>query len=119
MFFRIAAAAALLVSPLHADDFSVGDTFDDPMVVAMDVFEGFPPEEEGRPGIEIDVSMDFFGQMTILVAETGFADDSVAGLRRQYVLSEIDDVWEITFIRTQVLCGRGANTVTWQTNPCP
>lgn len=119
MFFRIALAAALLTSPLHADGFAVGDRLDDPMVIATEVFEGFPPEEEGRPGIEVDVSMDFFGQMTILVAETGFADDSVAGQRTQYVLSEIDGQWEVTFMRTQALCRRGANTVTWQTDLCP
>ena len=115
---RLAIALALLTTPLHADGFEVGDTFEDPMVLATQVFEGFPPEEEGRPGIEIDVSMDFFGNMTILVAETGFADDSVAGIRTQYVLEPGDGVWTLVYHTTQVLCGRGLNTVTWQDDGC-
>lgn len=119
MLTRMSLCFALFASAANANGYAVGDTFEDPMVIATEVFEGFPPDEEGRPGIEVDVSMDFFGQMTILVAETGFADDSVSGQREQYVLSQIDGVWEITFRRTDYMCGRGANTVTWQTDLCP
>jgi hypothetical protein len=119
MFCRIAVAAALLASPIHADGYVVGDRLDDPMVIAQEAFAGFPPDEEGRPGVEVSASTDFFGQVSILVAQTGFADDSVAGQREQYVLSEGDGMWEITFRRTDYMCRRGANTVTWQTDLCP
>ncbi|MEJ6389994.1 hypothetical protein [Gymnodinialimonas ulvae] len=119
MICRIAVAAALLTSPIHAEGYAVGDTFDDPMLIAQEAFAGFPPGEEGRPGVAVEVSTDFFGQMTILVAQAGFADDSVAGQRDQYVLSQLNGVWTMTFTLTQYLCRRGANTVTWQTDLCP
>lgn len=119
MLIRFAVAAALFASPIHAEGYAVGDTFDDPMIIAQEAFAGFPPDEEGRPGVEVSTSVDFFGQMTILVARTGFADDSVRGQREQYVLSQVDGTWELTFRRTDYMCGRGANTVTWQTDLCP
>ena len=89
------------------------------MVIAQEAFAGFPPDEEGRPGVEVSASTDFFGALTILVAHTGFADDSVAGAREQIVLNQIDGMWEITYMRTDYLCRRGANTVTWQEGLCP
>ncbi len=117
--FRFAFALCLLATPLHANGYAVGDTFEDPMVLATEVFEGFLSEEEGNPGIEVNVSVDFFGNMTILVAETGFADDSVRGVRNQYVLEPGEDgVWTLIYTHQQQLCYRGANTVTWQDGLC-
>ena len=119
MLTRLSLCFALFASAANANGYAVGDTFEDPMVLATEVFEGFPTEEEGNPGIEVDVSVDFFGNMTILVAETGFADDSVRGVRNQYVLEPGEDgVWTMIFIDRQQLCYRGANTVTWQDGPC-
>ena len=115
---RLAAAFSLLSSTSFANGYSVGDTFADPMQIATEALAAFSMEEEGRPGIEVNVSVDFFGQMTILIAETGFADDSVAGLRRQYVLAPEDGMWTLIFQRRDQLCYRGANTVTWQAEPC-
>ena len=115
---RLAILFTFLTSAVFADGYEVGDTFEDPMVIAREAFVGFPPEEEGRPGVEVSASTDFFGQMTILVAQTGFADDSVSGQREQYVLTEMDGVWTVTFRRTDYLCRRGANTVTWQGDSC-
>ncbi|ABD53047.1 hypothetical protein [Jannaschia sp. CCS1] len=120
MLTRLSLCFALLTSTAHADGFAVGDTFMDPMEIAQSAFADFNYYGEGRPAITVDASVDFFNQMTILVAETGFADDSVDGVRNQYVLQQGDgEVWTIIFTRTDYRCGRGANTVTWQTNLCP
>jgi len=116
---RFALALCLLAAPAVATDYAVGDTFDDPLQIARDAFAGFAYEEEGRPAMSVDVSVDFFGAMTILVAETGFADDSVNGQRYQYVLSQTEGVWTLTVVQSQFLCYRGTNTVTWQTDLCP
>ena len=117
---RLALAFTLLATPLHADGIPVvGDTYEDPLVLVMDAFEGFPSEEEGRPGIEIDVSMGFLGEMTIVVAHTGFADDSTAGNRAHYVLEPGENgIWTLVYYNAQVLCRRGYNTVLWQENGC-
>ncbi|WP_224816596.1 hypothetical protein [Hasllibacter sp. MH4015] len=119
MLARLTLCLALLATTAHADGYAVGDTIEDPMQIAREAFEGFPPDDEGRPGVEVSASTDFFGALTILVAQTGFADDSVAGQREQYVLNRVDNMWEITFRRTDYLCRRGANTVTWQGDLCP
>lgn len=119
MFRPLSLALSLLAAPAFANGYSVGDTFEDPMQIAQEAVAVFNMEEEGRPGIEVDVSVDFFGQITILVANTGFADDSVAGARTQYVLNQQNGVWTLTYTRTDYMCGRGANTVTWQTDLCP
>lgn len=117
--FRLAIALCLLTTAAHADGYAVGDTFDDPLQIAQEALADFSYTEEGRPAMEVDVSLDFYGQMTILVAETGFADDSVNGARTQYVLTQQDGVWTLDFTRREFLCYRGMNTVTWQTNLCP
>lgn len=118
--FRAALFITFLASPAFANGYAVGDTFEDPMLIAQEAVAVFNLDEEGRPGIEVDVSVDFFGLMTILVARTGFADDSVAGDRNQYVLEQGEDAaWTLIYTRTDYLCRRGANTVTWQSNLCP
>lgn len=120
MLIRLALCLSLLASAAHANGYVVGDTFEDPMQIAQEAVMTFGSEEEGRPGIEVDVSVDFYGAITILVANTGFADDSVRGERNQYVLEQGNDgVWTLTYTRTDYLCGRGANTVTWQEGFCP
>ena len=120
MLFRMAFAAALLATPLHSDGIpAVGDTYEDPLALIMEAFEYFPSEEEGRPRIQIDASMDVFDRMSILVTRTGYADDSTAGGRQHYVLEPGDDgVWTLIYYNAQVLCARGANTVTWQDGGC-
>lgn len=119
MLTRLTLCLALLTTTAHADGYAVGDTFDDPLQIAQQAFADFSYGEEGRPAMDVEVSLDFFGQMTILVAETGFADDSVNGLRMQYVLNQQDGIWTLDYMQQQVLCRRGSNTVTWQTNLCP
>lgn len=118
MLTRLTLCFALLTTAAHANDYTVGDTFDDPMQIAQDAVAVFSLEEEGRPGIEVDVSIDFFGQITILVANTGLADDSVRGERNQYVLAQEDGVWTLIYTHTDYQCYRGANTVTWQSQFC-
>lgn len=116
---RLASLFCLLTSAAYADGYGVGDTFEDPMQIAAQAFASFNPDQEGRPGIEVDVSVDFFNRITILVAETGFADDSVRGQRTQYLLEQGGDLtWTVTDTRITYLCGRGANTVTWQSDLC-
>lgn len=119
MLARFILCLALLSGTAHANGYAVGDTFEDPMQIAQEAVAFFPMDGEGRPGIEVDVSMDFFGQMTILVANTGFADDSVRGERNQYVLAQQDGVWTLVYTRRDFMCQRGSNTVTWQTDLCP
>lgn len=120
MLTRLILCFTLLTSTAHADGYAVGDTFQDPMEIAQAAFADFDFYTEGRPAVSVDVSVDFFNQMTILVANSGFADDSVSGQRDQYVLQQGDgEIWTIIFTRTEYRCGRGANTVTWQTGFCP
>ncbi len=119
MLFRATFLALMLASPAIADGYAVGDTFDDPLQIAREAVGGYNLPDEGRPRLEVDISTDFFGQVTILVAETGFADDSVNGQRDQYVLTQQDGVWTLVFTRTEFRCQRGANTVTWQSDLCP
>jgi hypothetical protein len=119
MLARLILCFALLTSAAHANGYAIGDTFDDPMQIAQEAVAVFNLEEEGRPGIEVDISIDFFGQITILVANTGLADDSVNGERNQHVLLQEGGVWTLIYTRTDFLCRRGSNTVTWQTDFCP
>ena len=116
---RTALAVFLFATPAIATDYAVGDTVTDPLQIATEVLADFNFAEEGRPELSVNVSVDFFGAMTLLISETGFADDSVRGARDQYVLSRRDGVWTITFAERQYLCYRGTNTVTWQTGLCP
>ncbi len=119
MLTRLTLCFALFASAANANGYTVGDTFEDPMVLATEVLDRYLAEEEGNPGVEVDVSTDFFGNMTILVAETGFADDSVRGVRNQYVLEPGEDgVWTLIYMHQQQLCYRGVNTVTWQDGLC-
>ncbi|MBY4894202.1 hypothetical protein A8B78_18175 [Jannaschia sp. EhC01] len=119
MLARLTLILALLTGTAHANGYAVGDTFEDPMQIAQEAVAFFPMDEEGRPRIEVDVSLDFFGKLTILVANSGLPDDSVAGERNQYVLEQQDGVWVLIYQRTDYRCRRGNNTVTWQTNLCP
>lgn len=101
--------------PLRADGYpAVGDTFEDPLGLITEAFEFFLSEDAGRPRIQIDASMDVFDRMSIVVAETGFADDSTAGQRAHFVLEQGNSLWTLVYYHTQVLCARGVNTVTWQ-----
>lgn len=115
---RLALCFAVLTSAAHADGYVVGDTVEDPLQIAQGHLADFYYEEEGGPRIEVDVRMGFLGRITILVAETGYADDSIAGQRWHYVLEQGEVDWTLIYFDVQQMCGRGLNTVTWQDGPC-
>ena len=119
MFARLTLCLALLSTAAHADDYAVGQTFDNPMQIAYNEMAAFSYDGEGRPMIDVEVSSDFSGQVTLLIAETGFADDSVAGERNHYVLTQQDGVWTLIYTEQSFMCWRGLNTVTWQSGYCP
>lgn len=117
--YRLAAALCLLTTAAHADGYAVGDTFEDPLQIAHEALASFPyAGDERPPEFSVDVSAHYSGQITILVSDTGLADDSVRGERTQYVLNPQDGAWTLNFMHRQYLCWRGVNTVTWQTDLC-
>lgn len=117
--FRMLLLLPFLALPAFANGVAPGDIVSDPIDLAIDRLSGFPGEEEGRPHVDLSMDTDNLGQVILVVAETGWADDTVNGMRNRYVLSATSDGrWRVEETSREFKCYRGAN-LDWQTGLCP
>lgn len=116
---RAALVMICLASPAFANGYAVGDTFEDPLLIAQNAVQTFGFEEEGRPGMSVDIQVDDQRRMVITVTETGYADDSLEGQRFHYLLNPgTDGIWTLVETSVEFRCWRGENR-DWHDGLCP
>ena len=112
------ASALLVAAPTHADTPQTGDVvpdltaFTDPALMAFEYFG------EGRPNLRITIAPTEDFALGVTVEETGFLDDSVAGIRDAYVVQYTADGWEVLSTERLYSCYR-TPTQDWQAALCP
>ncbi len=117
-FSVLALATVLPFSALADGQILVGDVFDDPRSIGRTAIAEFYFLEEGLPHISVEMTYDKQDFMTVIITETGFADDSVAGSRIRYVLREREEGgWVVTETESLQKCYRTENK-DWQKGPC-
>lgn len=76
----------------------------------------FPTEEEGRPRMDMALTQSG-AQITLTVADHGWADDSVAGRAWRVLMQREGGGWRISGLGSLTICGRGETRLT--TGLCP
>jgi hypothetical protein len=87
-----------------APGLSKGATVADVMAPLM---RHFPGEEEGRPGMTLEM-VRIGGNVRFDLVETGFADDSVAGQHHRGVIVRSGTDWELIELGVRPVCARGS-----------
>lgn len=117
--FLLGLVLPLLATPGFANNHAIGDRFEDPLSIAQQAVSSFAYGQEGRPGLSVEVRIDAQRNMEIVVAQTGYADDSIEGERFHYVLQPgTDGQWTLVDMSVQYRCWRGGGNG-WQDNLCP
>lgn len=119
--FRYFVFASLLASPALANGYEIGQVVDWPLENIQKSIAGFPlNQEEGRPQTSVVLRRDNSGNMIAQFAETGFADDSVEGMRHTYTLEpQADGRVKLLDSIVEYRCYRGETPKKWQTGLCP
>lgn len=116
---RPLAAVCLLLAGLPAAAQEAGEILDRPADLLAARLAGFPESLEGRPHVDIVMEKEGKKVLKVTVSQTGFLDDSVAGERTIWRLTETGDGrWQVAERENFVKCYRGGDP-DWKTGLCP
>jgi hypothetical protein len=105
-------AVAWVPATALAESFDARVPYDSPQAVAdaygASLLEAYAPGPD-RPRLTLEPAMETDARVILIISETGFGDDSVAGNQHALVMVRGVDEWYITSIWSRILCGSGVH----------